>query len=469
MARKNKKILVSCLFLFGILYFSLVKEIIDIDTNYRIGHYMSKGEFLFYFLPRIPLYVLNFSIFIVYFIACLSYLKKRKTGYIFSFVTLFLVFLCIRYDLPISPRNLSPERKIWQNDVIEYLFPMVLMEMFIFLLFLPVIYDLLKRYRAGKKVLIAFMAVEALGMDIVSTINMIFIGMESRYFDDLIPRFLWILLTKIMILFCILKLIIQKEDLLAEYSQRNRRRDTLQWIIPVFVVVLVFVVKVDVKGKYFIVPRMAQIDGYWYLGSVEEFIKQYENPYQDKRVYLEPELVGEEEAEEPIQTVDWTYYEKKDLLVITTYERKLESFYYMKPYSEAECNSSNLHSFELTKRKKIDAGKRNGKEGAQYRAVLSEKVIENTVFTYNIETDLKYLPVYWFPSDEFGIGYACKLKRDIEKYDILVQGKEIPAYFLGMVDRYGIVKVEPYTHFWGENIFECWKSNIMKLQAARQY
>lgn len=460
----TRKIVVFGLIALSCIYLIIIFEcVFTLDTDNHAG-LRPTPERIKYFLPRIPLYYLIFFLFIAFFLVCLWNIKK-KTAYIGIGLVSIMIMACIRYNLPFFPRNMGAWRTVWQNDVVEYLFPIAYVGMFISLLLLPALHDAVAKFRYGKRIFIAFMAFEALSIDFVSVISSIVMQMEPPYFS-MIKLFGTMMAVKAGILYCVYKLVLNKEDLQAQKDERNRRRVILEWLVPIGVMLILLMMKVEFKGNYILIPRQAEIDGYWYIGSVEQFIAQYENPYQDRRVYLE---VGtaEEYTEEEMETVGWSYNEEQELLSIVTYERKLEGLYYMEQFSEEECESSNLHSFELKKRQKIDAGKRmNGKENRNYRVVLSEEVYENTVFTYYTEQKVEYMPTY----EKLGIGYANEIQRDIEEYDILVQGKEIPAYFLSMVDIYGLVKVEPYTHFWGENYYERWQQIILvKLQAARQY
>lgn len=455
----------------------MYKYVFILDTNRQVG-LLSAQENIKYFLPRIPLYFLISFLFIAYFLMCLWNIKKR-TGYIGIGLVAISILACIRYNLPFYPRNWNPWREVWQNDVVEYLFPLTYLGMLISLMLLPAMNDALARFPYGKRILIAYMAFEALSIDFVSVISCIVMEREAElsvFFNT--EYFGTMLIVKAGILCCMYKLVLNKEDLKVEKSERNRRRFILEWLVPIGVMLILLVMKVEFKGNYILIPRQAEIDGYWYVGSVEQFIAQYENPYQDRRVYLEVGAAEEEYTEEERDTVDLDYYPEEKLLTVITYERKLEGLYYMEQFSEEECESSNLHSFELKKRQEIDAGKKkSGKESRNYRAVLSEEIYENTVFTYCIKTKVKYDPTNWHKGfwwgNNFGISYTHEILRDIEEYDVLVQGKEIPAYFLGMIDTYGIVKVEPYTHFWGENEYECWperwQGEVRKVQAARQY
>lgn len=139
--------------------------------------------------------------------------------------------------------------------------------------------------------------------------------------------------------------------------------------------------------------------------------------------------------------------------------------YYLDNFSDEECESSNIHPQELFRR----AYHYDSIGCVEYRAVLSEEVYENMVYKYTTLRELAYDPLQISELHRPAYTIADKLERVIERYDILVQGKEIPAYYLGMVRNYGIVKVEPYTHLWGENHFLWFDAYMSKLAATRQY
>lgn len=266
-----------------------------VDTDRRVG-LLPTSERIIYFLPRIPLYFLIFFLFIAFFLVCLWYIKKKK-AYIGILLVSIMILACIRYNLPFFPRNMGAWRTVWQNDVVEYLFPLAYVGMFISLLLLPALHDALARFRYGKRILIAFMAFEALSIDFVSVISSIVMQMEPPYFS-MIKLFATMMAVKAGILYCVYKLVLNKEDLQAEKVEQNRRRVTLEWLVPIGVMLILLMMKVEFKGNYIIIPRQAEIDGYWYIGSVEQFIAQYENPYRDRRVYLEVGTAEEEYTEE---------------------------------------------------------------------------------------------------------------------------------------------------------------------------
>lgn len=458
--QKEKRIIcwIAGLVLFSIFYLFILKQLIEIDTGGMLRH-IPVEKIKVYFLPRIILYVADYFTFIPFFITCLLYIKKRKVGfYICGVITLVLIALCLKYNLPLFPRNLNPYRMLWKVDILEYFFSIIYAGMFLFILFFPFFHDLLQRFHKGKKALIIFSLGAAISINILSVVNLLFNGIE--YFDKWTSViFVLITLIKVGILVCIYHLFVKEKEMEPDLKKMERCF-ILKMIIPVLIIFLFMLFKINWGNNYFTIYQNEKIDGYLFFGNVEAFIEQYEIPYQEKRQYFDIEQVSENRAEGK-SVVDWYYLEDEKKLIITTYGRKLEAFYYLEPYNEQECMSSNSHSFELTKRMELNKEMRVG----EYRAVLSLETYSDTVFQYSVRADLTFPPFRFETYDSHG----RKWKRDIEKYDILIEGKEIPAYFLGMVKYYGIIKVEPFTHYWGENYFERWQENPIKLKSARQY
>ncbi len=345
---------------------------------------------------------------------------------------------------------------IWQIDAIEYLYPISYLGMLLFLLFFPVFFDLLKCVTKGKKILIFLSVFTTVSVDLVTIISMICHAIECRIFKDMLV-FSCMTFVKIILLVFIYRLLIHTEKMQMERYSFGYL-SIIKFVLPLIIVLLFAFSKISIKNSGVFILRNAEIDGYWFIGSIEAFIENYENPYQDKRYYLDYKLVEEKKSEEIKEGYEWYFDEEQNCQFIKTFGRKLEGIYYLNEFTLEESETSNLHKYELSKR---FAGCRE--DVKDYRAVLSSEEYEHTVFYYRITSNMEYQPIYIYDSD------GKNVPRAIETYDILIDTKEIPAYFLGMVDCYGIVKVESYVHYWGENPFQIGINIYRKLQTVRQY
>ncbi len=171
---------------------------------------------------------------------------------------------------------------------------------------------------------------------------------------------------------------------------------------------------------------------FYFKGSVEDFIELYENPYQDEKVYLEFEYLGKQEgdfyAEWDILTPEETIYKvDNNAHIIMAVGRKLERVYYFLPISE--------HKYLTSKEKELEEY-REENNIRKVRVVLSQiKEDQDTLYYYRVE----------FPEDEeYSYEKNMANKSVAAEYDVLIEGKEIPAIYLNSMQNYGSVWVERY-------------------------
>ncbi len=446
--------------LFSIFYFGIILLFIKKDTVYLLDAYYIdslKYEIIqVNFLKRILLALLEHISGIFYFVTCLLYAKKKKvTFYSCGVMVILLLVLCIRFNLPLLLRE-SFFRINWETDIVEYFYPVAYLGMLIFFVFYPAFFDFLQRFSRGKSIVIWMAVLEAISINTITTVYVTVYTINERLSYDYLVVFLAALFIKVGLLILIYKFVLLKKEMKAE-RQKLKSSFVLKCIIPFVLVLGIIVMNVTVIKGGIVIRRAADIDGYWYIGGLSQFIEEYENPYEDKRHYLDFTYISEGKLEKEQEGYDWYYNEKEEYYMIKTYERKLESIYYVEPFGPMEWEESNLHKSDLEKFSLYYTREQR----REYRTVLSSEEYKNQYFCYKIE----YLP-FGFNGNVTVHGYEI---RDIEEYDIKIGGKEIPAYFLGMVEKFGIIKVEPYTHYWGENYFRIFGGTGELFWPRRQY
>lgn len=471
MNQKIKILKYSGMILVGILYLWSIFVFVERDIYYQWNiffpeEYGWSWTRRVHYLKRIPLYLLEHLGGILYFITCLLYVKKKRiVSYVCGVISLVTILFCLRNDFPLFPRSLYRFRMNWGTDIMEYLYSAVYLGMFLFLIFFPVLCDFLQRYTQGKKILLGITGFFAISINLVSLLYALVCEKESllnlSYTEC--PFLTAVVVIKIGLLFCLYIGILKKEEL-----KQKKEEVCLKWIgkltISIIIIAVLLFNSITVEFGGIKIPRKAEIDGYWYMGNVEGFIESYENPYQHKRHYLEFEFVKKEAMQEDEEGYEWEKTEG-EIRGIKTYGRKLESVYYLDVITEQERLTSDRHPVDTY----YFSTQYANTSHRDFRIVLSEEIYENTVFHYDLivesTIDFAYDVIY----DATPWGSGKQMYRKIELYDIAVDGKEIPAYFLGMVERFGVVKVEPFSHYWGENPMEKWCVSIQKLRPVRQY
>ncbi len=430
---------------FSILCFIYLLLIVFIINGIISGHWQ---DALFnkvirntYFLPTILFCLLDYFCGILFFITCLLYIKKKNLiFYLCSIIVIICMFVSIKFNLPIYWQETSFYKSAWKTDAIEYLYFICYLSTILFLLFYPAFYDCFEKSLKGKKIVLLFTGIIAANINLVKVID--------------VPSVISLLLfaLEVGLLFSTYKLIINSKIMIYE-TGRKSRFFPLKFIVPIVLVFAMIITRINVEGSSFIISRGAEIDGYWFIGGVSDFIKSFDNPYQGKRSYLTYEFIDKRIAD-CNEGFEMYYDNDEECYMLLTKERKLEALYYLDDFTEEEANSSNKHS--------VDISKQYSEEYKTYRVVLSSNRYENMIFYYKVTSEILYNGYEDYIYNPYD--------RRLEYYDILIDDKEIPAYFLGMVDSFGIVKVEPYLHYWGGNVFEYRTvPNNIRLRTVRQY
>ncbi len=462
--KQRKQLLLLSIIIFSILYFGIILLFIKVDLEMLVNLYewgnrdlLKPKVFRINFIKRICLAFLEHASCIFYFVTCLLYIKKKKVAfYVCGIPVIISLALCIRFNLPLLLRESFPWRMNWKTDIFEYFYPVSYLGMLILFLFYPAFLDFMQQFCRRKSIAVWVAVLATININIISIIFLIVCIIEDVVSCNYLVPFLAAMFIKAGILFLIYKLVLSMEEIRVE-KQKLEGSFILKCIIPFLLVFGIIAMKVTVVKGGFVISRAADIDGYWYIGRIKGFVEHYENPFEDKRNYLDFTYVSNGKLEEEQEGYDWYYDKEVDCYMIKTYERTLESIYYIEPLGYEDWEESNLHKMDLEKFSSyyVDRGERD------YRAVLSAKKYENQYFCYRIEK-LPFVFVGSVTLDGFII-------RDIEEYDIRIEEKEIPAYFLGLVEKFGIVKVEPYTHYWGENYFRMTRDAGELFWPRRQY
>lgn len=441
--------------LMSIIYIYCVFKIFSSEIKYfNLRNFFSSWQITVdYFLPRLFLYIVDYFTGILLFIGCLMYAKKKKKIFcLCAIISILCLLISLKYNLPLFGRETFTYDDIWKTDIIEYLYPVTYFIILLCILFFPLTFDSLKKYKIGKCIVLGTEGLAVISTNVIAVI------------DNFVS--LPLLLVKGILLYFIYKVIICREDM--EKDTEKQSYFIIKLCMPIFFVLCLIVMTVTIKRNCIIILQNEEIDGYWFIGGVDAFIENYENLYQDKRHYLDIDFVKKENDQEKWEEYyTWTWYydaqEQKRFLV--SYEREVEALYYLDLFKKEEYENS-LHRIDLSQLSDIGQGSISNLGGYRtYRVVLSSEKSENTVYYYEIKSEIPYSPdtrIFNFLGDT--------KPRAIEEYDIAIGNKEIPAYFLGMVDCFGVVKVEPYTHYRSENYFTSRKnSSRLHLSTQRQY
>lgn len=431
MDKKEKSILYVGITIVFIVYLILIIGTVYDDFVYRELLSTDKPS-CSYYVFRIFLFAMEHLNGIFVYVTCLCFLKNRKAVFgLCGVLSLLSLYVCLKYNLPLEGREPSIYTLVWEYDVSEYLYPVSFLWKLCLLLFFPALADILKKRRRGREICIWVAFVSAVSTEMVALIDN---PVDNYYWSIPIsfsPLILW---TEVSILIFLSLTVRKTKD--AKHKIKNKKVLLLKVFVPIVVLLIIFLSKVVIGKNYIVISEGETIDGYWFIGSVEGFIEQYENPYIDKRHYLEYEPIKER-----CLSIDWEGYrmfsEEKNSHLIITYERKLEGIYYLDEFEISETEDSDFNQVDINRVINLCNVR-------DYRVVLSSEKYEGREFHYEVIDEIpneikeRYFRDY-------------KTPRPIDMFDIAVGGKEIPAYFLAMVEKYHVVKVEPYVHYWRED------------------
>lgn len=224
-----------------------------------------------------------------------------------------------------------------------------------------------------------------------------------------------------------------------EFVKKNRKRLLVSAGTLLITLSLVTGGVLVSKGSVFLPGEIyipCRDDGeFLFIGTKENFVEYYQNPYQDEKVYIEFEYLGETEysdEEKPNKPWEEVYSgmpaEEMEEEIIQTVDRKLEAVYYFVPLEPGE------YSYK-------PEGEWIRDDERLIRVVLSEKEEEGKVYYYRLNSEEGC--EYQYITDNMKKYFQMEWK---EYFDILVDGKEIPAVYYYEASPFRSVKVKRYTH-----------------------
>ncbi len=398
------------------------------------------GSLWIYFIKQKKFLLLSLcSVSIEYFtpwiflLSCISYASNYKWSYRFSGIaTIISAVLIIVWNSCLS----EPWRMIYSfsRELSSQKYSIMYVSMAVMIVLFPFLFCILGRNIAGKITLLICMLLISVAPSIEKLIcdynNKIYIVLRLCLF---------------LFLFCLAVRYkyndIKEPHFTFENKFKNWNAKGLNFILRILIafsvllIMLLFILFIRILPEGFIVKDL-DLKRYFYFGSIEQFVKSYENPYQSDRNYMEFEYLGEKENTKQADFVWKFVVEDTDFKIdtnsywlICTSERKLENIYYLNLLNKDEINKT-VHKKELQQlqRNLSESYTRVG------RIVLGNQVDNHKVYFYAVK------------KPEFLLSFT----ENVEGYDLLIDNKEIPAYFLDSLHKRPWLIVDSHTHFWGE-------------------
>ena len=182
----------------------------------------------------------------------------------------------------------------------------------------------------------------------------------------------------------------------------------------------------------------------FFKGTEEEFVKNYENPYSNEKVYLDFEYLGK--VRDQRRRWKWTlldpktddflnmnqlyHEEESDCYIIAVWGGGLEKVYYFLPIEQRRF---------FTKEELAEEEIRDREKQRIVRVVLRKLDAEEE------EKDVVYFYKVKIPQNDGYVYISDRVTRSAYlKYDVLVGNKEIPAYMLERLLKKGHVYMRRY-------------------------